>query len=214
MSVYSAEQVRRRQRTLLIAMLLSMSAPIVTGVAVLQTNSTTQLADFIRRSVELLALVVAYVVFRKVFGGPALSDESRRRLERLSGLAVSAALMVSGGVLLAFSVVRLGSFTPTGNVTLGLTIAVLGVAFNGWFWRRYTLLNREQHDTVINGQRNLYQAKTMVDVAVIAALASVALWPSSNLSGYIDGIGSLLVAGYMIWRSVQNAKETKATRAL
>ena len=214
MSVFSAEQVRRRQRTLLIAMLLSLFAPIVTGIAVLQTNSTTQLADFIRRSVELLALVVAYFVFRKVFGGSALPDESRRRLERVSGMTVSVALIISGVVLLVFAFVRLGSFTPTGNVTLGLIIALLGVAFNGWFWRRYTLLNRERHDTVINSQRNLYQAKTMVDVAVIAALASVALWPSSRFSGYVDGMGSLLVAVYMIWRSVQNAVETKTTRAL
>jgi divalent metal cation (Fe/Co/Zn/Cd) transporter len=193
-------------------MLLSLSAPIVTGIAVLQTNSTTQLADFIRRSVELLALVVAYVVFRKAFSGQPLPEGDRRRMERVSGLTVSAALLVSGALLLGFAVIRMGSFTPTGDVTLGLVIAVLGVAFNGWFWRRYTLLNREQHDTVINSQRNLYQAKTMVDFAVIAGLASVALWPSSPVSGYVDGIGSLLVALYLIWRAIQNTIETQTPR--
>ena len=45
----SAKQVAARERTLLIALLLSMWAPLATGYAVLMSHSTTQLADFIRR---------------------------------------------------------------------------------------------------------------------------------------------------------------------
>ncbi|KAF0194193.1 MAG: hypothetical protein FD169_1988 [Bacillota bacterium] len=52
----SAAQVASRERTLLIALLLGMWAPLATGYAVLLSHSTTQVADFIRRTVDLVAL--------------------------------------------------------------------------------------------------------------------------------------------------------------
>jgi hypothetical protein len=47
-----------RERTLLVALLLSLWGPLATGLAVLLSQSTTQVADFVRRSVELVALAI------------------------------------------------------------------------------------------------------------------------------------------------------------
>jgi divalent metal cation (Fe/Co/Zn/Cd) transporter len=200
-SVLSRGQARSRERTLLAAVLLSMWAPLTTGIAVLLSHSTTQLADFVRRSVELVALVVAWRVFRHLqrpgVAGP--SPAQRARLERVAGLSVAAAMGCSGAVMLLLALSRLQDFTPGGNVYPGLIIAVLGLITNSWFWRRYARLNREQHDAVIDSQRQLYQAKAFVDLCVAGALAAVAIDPGHIVTRYVDLLGSLTVAAYLLW---------------
>ena len=47
------------QRTLLAAMLLSLPGPLVLGAGLLLGRSSTQLADFIRRTAELGAIIVS-----------------------------------------------------------------------------------------------------------------------------------------------------------
>ena len=62
----SKEQSSSREKTLLTALLLSAPGPLFTGYAVLSSHSTTQLADFIRRGVELAALFISWWVFRQL----------------------------------------------------------------------------------------------------------------------------------------------------
>jgi len=66
MNGLSKEQSSSREKTLLTALLLSLPAPLVTGIAVISSHSTTQLADFIRRTVELLALIISWWIFRQL----------------------------------------------------------------------------------------------------------------------------------------------------
>ncbi|MFO7625268.1 MAG: hypothetical protein R6V73_13035, partial [Anaerolineales bacterium] len=48
---------------------------------------------------------------------------------------------------------------------------------------------------------SLYRAKAFVDLTVILALASVAISPAHLLTRYIDLLGSLAVALYLLWSS-------------
>lgn len=50
------------ERTLLASVLLSSPGPIVVGAGLLIGRSSTQLADFIRRTAELAAIVVSWAV--------------------------------------------------------------------------------------------------------------------------------------------------------
>ena len=52
------------ERTLLASIVLSAPGPIVVGVALFFGRSSTQLADFIRRTAELIAIIVSWMVFR------------------------------------------------------------------------------------------------------------------------------------------------------
>jgi hypothetical protein len=60
------EQSSSREKTLLTALLLSAPGPLVTGIALITSHSTTQLADFIRRGVELVAIFISWWVFRQL----------------------------------------------------------------------------------------------------------------------------------------------------
>ncbi|MBW6455092.1 MAG: cation transporter [Trueperaceae bacterium] len=208
----AADPDARRERTLFVALLLSAWAPFVTGWAVVLSQSTTQVADFVRRTVELAAIAVAWAIFRRLRRRrPGPSDAER--LERLAAWAVAAALGVSGGVTLLLSVRRAADFAPGGDVRLGLLVAVLGLLTNGWFWRRYAGFARERPGRLMDGQRTLYRAKVAVDACVIAALASVALAPGRPATRWIDLAGSVAVALYLLWSAVRAAAGRGATGA-
>jgi divalent metal cation (Fe/Co/Zn/Cd) transporter len=97
-------------------------------------------------------------------------------------------------------------FEPGGNVTSGLVIAILGLMTNGWFWRRYTVLTREQYSSVIAAQQKLYRAKASVDLCVVTALAAVTVAPGHPATRYVDILGSITVAGYLLWSGLRMAQ--------
>jgi len=96
-----------------------------------------------------------------------------------------------------------------GNVIPGLAIAVLGVIVNTIFWRKYTKLNKADPNAILAVQARLYRAKSMVDTCVTVALLSVVIMPASKLSIWLDFIGSLIVAAYLIWCGIQTIYESR-----
>lgn len=210
MKELSKEQVAGREKTLVAALLLSMWAPLTTGIAVLLSHSTTQLADFVRRTVELVALFISWRVFRYVEKSRSITPEQKVRMEQIAGYSVAVALGVSALVMLGITLTRIDSFEPGGNVYPGLVIAILGLITNSWFWRRYTKMTVEHYNPVIDTQRLLYRAKAAVDLCVIVALGAVILNPSTTFTRYIDALGSVAVAFYLAWSCFGTLKTTRA----
>jgi len=206
MNALTKNQAASREKTLLAALLLSMWAPLATGYAVVMSQSMTQVADFVRRSVELVALAISWWAFRWLGRTADLEEEQQARMERTANLSVAVALYVSGIVMVILSLVRISSYQPGGNVYPGLVIALLGLITNVWFWRRYTRLTHEQYSSIIDAQRQLYRAKSGVDVAVLVALAAVAIAPAHPVTRYVDVLGSLAVAGYLLWIGMRAAR--------
>ena len=95
-----------------------------------------------------------------------------------------------------------------GNVIPGLAIAVMGVIANSIFWRKYTHLNKIEPNAILMVQARLYRAKTLVDGCVTIALLSVVIAPATRISLYLDFIGSLIVAIYLVWCGVHTIYET------
>ena len=205
------EQASNRERTLLAAFLLSAWAPLTTGIAVVLSRSTTQVADFIRRTAELVALFISWQVFRYLQRKDKLDEASKARVEKIAGMSVAAALGCSGIVMFVLAVSRISTFEPGGKVYLGLAIAVLGLVTNTWFWRRYTLMTREHFSPVIDSQIQLYRAKSFVDICVIAALSAIAIYPGHTATRYIDISGSVAVSFYLLWSSLRTAGKANST---
>ena len=108
--------------------------------------------------------------------------------------------------MLVIALSRLSVFEPGGKVSLGLVIAFLGLLTNGLFWWRYTVLSREQYSSVIAAQQTLYRAKASVDLCVVMALGAVAIFPAHPATRYVDILGSIIVAGYLLWSGLRMAQ--------
>lgn len=184
------------ERTLLASVVLSSPGPIVVGIGLFLGKSSTQLADFIRRSAELIAIIVSWAVYRITHKGAEFDDNHRHQLERVANLFVGAAMCLSGIAMLL--VALLYPAQEKGNVIPGLVIALLGVTTNTWFWIRYRMLNKANPNSILAVQSRLYSAKAVVDTCVATALLVVAVSPGSPAANFMDIAGSVAVALYLL----------------
>ena len=59
---------RSGYRTLLMSVLLSAPGPLVLGLGLMVGHSSTQISDFTRRTAELMALIVSFVLYYAALG--------------------------------------------------------------------------------------------------------------------------------------------------
>lgn len=192
-------------RTLLMSVLMSSPGPLIVGLGLLAGRSSTQIADFVRRSAELLAIIMAFIVYKITTRDGACDKVKKRKLERISNAFVGAMMCIGGSFMIALTF--MSQTEDKGNVIPGLSVAVLGVIANTIFWRKYTRLNKAEPNAILAVQARLYRAKSLVDSCVTFALISVALFPGSEISVWFDTIGSVIVALYLIWCGVQTVYE-------
>lgn len=192
-------------RTLLWSVIMSSPGPLIVGLGLLAGRSSTQIADFFRRSAELLAIVMSFVIYKITTKDGACDDVRKVKLERWSNRFVGAMMCIGGSIMVALAL--LAEATDKGNVIPGLSIAVMGVIANTIFWRKYTRLNQKEPNAILAVQARLYRAKSLVDACVTIALLSVAVAPDSQISVWLDFVGSLIVALYLIWCGIRTIWE-------
>ena len=199
------------RRTMLLSMLMSAPGPLAVGLGLLAGRSSTQLADFVRRSAELLALIASYAVYRITADNGAFDEKRRAALERRTNGFVGLMMCIGGAVmiLLAFA----SGTEDKGNVIPGLVISGLGVIVNSAFWRKYAKLNKAGPNAILAVQARMYRAKSLVDGCVTAALVSVLAAPASRVSWWLDFAGALVVAVYLVWCGVRTVWEAARRKA-
>lgn len=183
--------------TLLMSVVMSSPGPLIVGLGLFAGRSSTQIADFIRRSSELLGIILAYVIYRITSKDGKIDSDKKASLEKISNIFVGIMMCVGGVIMLILS--AFSEEKEKGNVIPGLAVAVLGVVANTLFFVKYTRLNRAEPNAIIEVQARLYRAKSLVDLCVSAALLSVVIAPESSVSFYFDKIGSIIVALYLLW---------------
>ena len=196
-------------RTLLMSVLMSAYGPVILGLGLRVGHSSTQIVDFTRRTAELLALIVAFVVYAVTNGRKDMNTAQKQAWEKRGNLFTGFIMCVSGLSMLVLSL--LSKNEDKGNVVPALVIAVLGVIANSIFWRRYTILHHRQGNAILGVQARLYGAKSAVDICVTVALAAVLAFPGTGVSFLLDRIGSVLVALYMIRCGIKTITEQAHT---
>jgi len=198
-------QKKSGSKTLLWSVIMSAPGPLIIGLGLFVGHSSTQIADFIRRSSELLAIIMAYSIYKITTKDGVCDTSKKETLEKFSNLFVGAMMCLGGSLMLLLAFVS--EQEDKGNVIPGLVIALLGVIANTIFWRKYTKLNRQEPNAILAVQARLYRAKSLVDSCVTIALLSVVLFPSTVVSYYLDLVGSVIVALYLIWCGIQTVLE-------
>lgn len=198
-------------KTLLWSVIMSSPGPLVVGLGLLTGSSSTQIADFVRRSAELLAIIMSFVVYSLLAKGGIRSSVDKQKLESRSNMFVGAMMCLAGTIMAVLTFTM--NQDDKGNVIPGLAIAVLGVIANSIFWSKYTRLNQANPDAILAVQARLYRAKTLVDISVTIALLSVLIAPQSSVSYWLDFVGSLVVSVYLVWCGIKTIYEERHTQS-
>ena len=197
-------------KTLLWSVIMSSPGPLIVGLSLLRGRSSTQIADFVRRTAEFLSIVASYIVYKRTQKDGVCTAEQKRTMEHRTNIFVGCMMCLAGLVMLAVALTN--GNADKGNVIPGLVIALLSASANSIFWQKYARLNKSEPNSILAVQARLYRAKTLVDASVSVALTAVLLLPGSRAAYWIDLIGSLGVAAYMIWCGAKNIYEERACR--
>ncbi|MBQ7087999.1 MAG: cation transporter [Clostridia bacterium] len=191
------------EKTLLLSVIMSAPGPLILGLGLLSGRSTTQIADFVRRNSELLAIIVAYITYKITMKKP----ENKENIERFSNQFVGAMMCLGGALMMLITL--FSENNDKGNVIPALIIAIMGVIANTLFWLKYAKINRAEPNPIIAVQSRLYRAKSLVDWCITIALLSVVFMPASPVSYWLDFVGSIIVAAYLVWCGIKTLKEAK-----
>jgi len=194
-------------RTLLMSVIMSAPGPLVVGLGLIIGRSSTQLADFFRRSAELLAIIASFVVYRRTHRDEGMDTERKAQMERRSNYFVGWMMCVSGTFMVMLAL--FGGNSDKGNVVAGLVIAIMGVIANTIFWIRYRMLSRRDGNVILAVQSRLYRAKSLVDSCVTAVLIVVMVMPGTQVALWLDLAGSLVVALYLVWCGIKTILENR-----
>ena len=185
---------------------MASPGPLVVGLSLIIGNSSTQTADFIRRTSEFISIVMSFIVY-KIAENDIYKDESKKeRLERRSNLSVGILMCIGGTIMTVLAITA--HTTDKGNVIPGLVIAVLSASANAMFWSRYERLGKKTKDPILLVQARLYRAKTLIDSCVTVALVAIMVLPDSPVSHALDLGGSAVVAVYLLISGIKTVVES------
>lgn len=199
------KQKKSGVNTLLWSIIMSAPGPLVVGLGLMVGKSSTQVADFVRRSAELLAIIASFAVYTATTKDGVCNETKKQKLETYSNIFVGAMMCLAGIIMALISLTA--NNTEKGNVIPGLAIAVLGVVANTIFWVKYTRLNKNEPNAILAVQARLYRAKSLVDISVTVALTAVLINPGGFVAYWLDIIGSLIVAFYLVWCGMRTIYE-------
>ena len=196
------------KKTLLMSVIMSSPGPLVIGLGLLIGKSSTQIADFVRRSIELLAIILSFIVFSLTTKDDKVDKNKKDKYEKNTNIFVSFAMIISGIIMIILALTS--NNEDKGNVIPGLAIAGLGFIANTFFWLKYTKLSKESNNKILLVQSKLYRAKTFVDCSVVIALTVVLLSTNITIANYFDLIGTICVSVYLILTGITSfIKEIK-----
>lgn len=196
--------------TLLWSVIMSSPGPLVVGIGLLVGKSSTQIADFIRRSIELLAIILSFIIYCITNKEDVTDEVKKQKLEKISNIFVGSSMILSGIIMLVLAITSQSS--EKGNVIPGLAIAVLGVVANSIFWIRYKILGDKTDNNILKTQSKLYRAKTFVDVSVTVALTVVLISSNPTVSYYFDLVGTIAVSIYLAYSGTATLYNTLKKR--
>lgn len=191
-------------RTLLLSVIMSALGLIVVGLGLLAERSSAEIAGFVRRGTELLAIAAAFIIYRMTNQTEGVDEARKARLERRSNMLVGWMMCLNSILMVKF--LSFGGSPEKGNIVPVLIITALGMIVNTIFWFQYTKLSRTGGNAILTMQVMLYRAKALADVCKTTVLLAVLLFPLAKITSTLDFVVSGIAALYWVWCGLKTVR--------
>ncbi len=181
----------------LILFCLKLTAGILSGSVAITADGFNNLADSGSCVLALLGLKLGCKPPDKKY------PLGYGRLEYLSGMLISAAILFIGGRMMISSVSKIISPEPVDGCGLVIVILLLSVAIKGCMYRCYSTIGRMIHSS---GMRAAAMDSLSDCIATMAILAAVTI---ERLTGFnADGYTGVLVAVCILYAGMTSVRES------
>jgi len=194
---------RERERSVVTSLVVDFVLLLPDVVAAVLANSLVMTADVIKCINELIATFLSWLAIRKVVRNkPYHFDYGLGKLENLTSIIVAWIMFLSLIIVLYSAFYRFRhphELHPVG-VILGIALMLAGVCVNTWLWIKNYRVSCKEYSPIMESQWRLFRAKAVADLTVLITLVlSVSLRRVAPWAIYIDPIGSLLIAGFLLF---------------
>ena len=169
-------------------------------VAIYLTGSTALLGSFLDSLLDAGASIINLIAIRHALE-PA--DYEHRfghgKAEALAGLAQSAFIMVSAGLLIWRAVVQILHPTPIAHTNIGIAVTLISIVATILLVRYQKRIVAETHSTAIKADSLHYASDLLLNIAVLIALAG-STWLAIPL---LDPVLAIGIAGWIAWGASQ-----------
>lgn len=185
-------------RTAVIAGLIDM---LVTLSALVAAHSSVLLADFLKTTLEFVAVFLSWLAIRRIVGGTNHQfDYGIDKLENLSSLFVGTIMLLGMLVIVINAIANL--FNPSHITGIGVWISliaqmVFGMINGALSWRSYQTA-RVENSPLMKSQAQLFFTRAFGNVFILLALVLSLTLSGVSWSVYIDPIASLVIAASIL----------------
>lgn len=177
----------------------------VTLGALLAASSSVLLADFLKTSLECIAVLLAWLSLRRIIHGRNEAfDYGIGKLESLSSVFVGVLMML--GVCVIVVNAALNIMSPSHISGVGVYISGVAQVVFGVINTRMALgarkLAQQSTSPIIAAQQQLFTSRAVGNVFIFLSLGLSMLLHDQVWSVYIDPVASLIVAGFIGFSAV------------
>jgi ferrous-iron efflux pump FieF len=170
---------------------------LLTTTAFLLANSGVLLADFLKTTIELIAITLSWVAIRRVNrGGGKKFEYGLGKLENISSLFVGLVMLLSFLIITANSVHSIivpGHIQGIGLwISIGSQVIYLGI--NGGLWIKNRRLSKSAPSPLMDSQTKLFLTRFIGNAFILLSLGLSMALSRFGWSEYIDPAASMVIA--------------------
>ncbi len=173
----------------------------ITLAALLAARSSVILADFFKTALEFFAVLLAWIVIRRIQrGADHRFQYGVGKLENLSSLLVGAVMIGSILIILvnAFNNIRHPSHITGVGVWISLSSQVVYMVVNGALcWKARQSLQAEA-SPIMASQMRLFASKAFANLFILASLGLSLALHAHGWAQFIDPVSSLVIALFIL----------------
>ena len=186
------DEYKRGRKKLLFALFIISPALIPLAVSVALGTGSTETADLLRRSCDVLSVLLAYIAFEISARIDPKNKTAHRRIEAFVKYFTGATMCISALVMIYISIKGFGN--EKGSVTVSLVLALIAALTNAVLYFNY----RSMKSAILTVQAKNHFVKMFFNILVSIILLVWITVPSATIKSYIDLIGSLFISGYLL----------------
>ncbi len=208
-SLSEAEQ--QRERALFYTLFADISILAVIAVVAFASGSLTMQAELVRIVLMVGLEVFSFVAMWRIHRGRFTDFEfGHGKIEQLANLGIAVGLLGGGGLILTGSIDALTGdpqvLSPLG-LALGASVAAVNTAENFLAWWAMRKAAEVERSTILESQMRARWVKLVSSGVVQLALTIAAITYDTMVAHWLDGLGAIFVACFMILTAIDMLRE-------
>ncbi|MEQ8650854.1 MAG: cation transporter [Kiloniellales bacterium] len=203
---------RAREKAIRFAIIVDsvmLTALVLTALA---SGSLTILAELVRGSLMFTLELIAYLTMCRVHRGRFHAfDYGSGKVEQVANIGIAGGMLI-GGVWIVLSAlsnaVSGGEFLSSFGLALAAVFAAVNLYVNALAWYEVSKAARLERSVILEAQLRARWAKALTSVVVFVVLTLAVLARDRLVVTWLDVIGALVVAYYMISVSLDMLRES------